>query len=285
MLFTGCKKGDVNGDFAAQGNGSYLTKVAVGNYIIDYSNLATSTVDVTVREYGSPVEKIKIYVTKGVATLDKSSWKAIKEVPYNGDTKLEVSATEIATALGIPPTGLETGQIYTMYNEVYSKDGQVHDITNTGADFYGNPNYNMLLTWDAVVVCPFVAADWGGYGTTFSATVLQDGWADYSPGNVISDIHLVEISGEPALVFDHLWLTDPADTRPVTVNIDPATGAATVAKQIYGDYTIYGIFDIANQSSGSNNWVFSCVNKITLTLTHTVGSTNYGTYVLRLEKI
>ena len=62
LLISGCKKGDVAGDFEAVGKGSYLTKVAIGNSIIDYANLANSKLDVTVKEYGSPVDKIKIYV-------------------------------------------------------------------------------------------------------------------------------------------------------------------------------------------------------------------------------
>ncbi len=282
LLLVSCKKGTINGDFSGNGVGSYVTKVALGNYIIDYSNLGASKVDVTVKEYGSPVDKIKIFVTKGVATTDKASWKAIKEVPYSGETKLEVTANEIATALGIPVTSLETGATYTLYNQVISKDGQVHDITNMNSAMYGSPNYNTLMTWQAVVVCPFSPAAWGGVGAVFTARVLEDGWADYSPGDIVSNI---VVNTATQLKFNQMWLTDASDTRPVLVDITAATGAASVPKQIYGDYAVYGISDIACQSSGTNNWVFSCVNLITLTLTHTMGSTNYGTYVFRLQKL
>lgn len=282
LIQLGCKKGEIPGDIADLGIGSYVTKVAIGNIIIDYSNLANSKVDVTVKEYGTPVDKIKVFVSKGAATTDNNIWKFVKEFPYSGDTKLEISANEIAAALGIPPTGLETGETYTLYNQVISKDGQVHDITNIGTSFYGNPNYNMLMTWQAVVVCPFNATAWGGVGAVFSARVLEDGWADYSPGDIISNI---EITSATQLKFNKMWLTDASDTRPVLVNINAATGAATVPRQIYGDYAAFGISDISVASSGTNNWVFSCVNKITLTLNHLAGSTNYGTYVLRLQKL
>jgi hypothetical protein len=283
LFMAGCKKdGGINGDVAELGNGSYVTKVVLGNGIIDYANLGTSKVDVTVKEYGSPVDKIKIWVSKGAATTNKTNWKAVKEVPVAGDTKLEVTANEIATGLGIPVTGLETGATYTLYNQVISKDGQVHDITNMNSAMYGNPNYNALMTWQAVVVCPFSATAWGGVGATFSARVLEDGWADYSPGDIITNI---EITSATQLKFNQMWLTDASDTRPVLVNIAPTTGAATVARQIYGDYAVFGIADISCASSGTNNWVFSCVNQITLTLNHLAGSTNYGTYTLRLQKL
>jgi hypothetical protein len=51
LLLFGCKKGDINGAFESQTTGSYVTKVAIGNNIINYSNLAGSKVDVTVKEY------------------------------------------------------------------------------------------------------------------------------------------------------------------------------------------------------------------------------------------
>ena len=280
LFLFGCKKGDINGAFESQSTGSYVTKVAIGNGIIDYANLGAAKVDVTVKEYGNPVDKIKIFVSKGAATTDKTKWKAIKEVPYSGDTKLEVTANEIAAALGIPVTGLEPGATYTMYNQVISKDGQVHDITNMNSAMYGSPNYNTLMTWNAVVVCPFQAAAWGGVGATFSARVLEDGWADYSPGAIISNI---KITTATQLTFPAIFLTSPA--RPIVVNINAATGAATVPSQDYGDYPSFGIFNIKAQSSGTNNWVFSCANLITLTLTHTAGGSGYGTYVLRLQKI
>jgi len=280
LFLFGCKKGDINGAFESQSTGSYVTKVAIGNGIIDYANLGAAKVDVTVKEYGNPVDKIKIFVSKGAATTDKTKWKAIKEVPYSGDTKLEVTANEIAAALGIPVTGLEPGATYTMYNQVISKDGQVHDITNMNSAMYGSPNYNTLMTWNAVVVCPFQAAAWGGVGATFSARVLEDGWADYSPGAIINNI---KITTATQLTFPAIFLTSPA--RPIVVNINAATGAATVPSQDYGDYPSFGIFNIKAQSSGTNNWVFSCANLITLTLTHTAGGSGYGTYVLRLQKI
>lgn len=280
LFITSCKKGEINGAFESQRVGSYLTKVASGNIIIDYSNLASAKVDVTVKEYGEPVDKIKIFVSKGAASTNTALWKAVKEVPYSGETKLEVTATEIAQALGIPPSGLETGATYTLYNQVIGKNGDVFDITNTNSVLYGNPNYNALMTWQAVVVCPFRAADWGGVGASVSARVLQDDWADYSPGEIIDNIR---ITGATELTFDNMWKTSPV--LPVKVTIDGATGAATVPKQVYGDYGA-SFPNFSCQSSGTNNWVFSCANQITLTLTHRDASgASYGTYILRLQKL
>ena len=109
FVINSCKKGEVVSDPSSLGTGSYITLVKSNNTIIDFSNLATSKVSITVKEFGSPVDKIKVFVTKGTTSLDRAKWKLVKEFTYSGETNLEVSATEIAKALGIPPTGLETG--------------------------------------------------------------------------------------------------------------------------------------------------------------------------------
>ena len=109
LIIFSCKKKEVVSDNKNLGIGSYLTLVKVTNLKINYADLNNTSVSITVKEYGSPVEKVKIYVTKGQTNLDKTTWKYIKEVPYNGETAMVVKATEMAAGLGIPATGLETG--------------------------------------------------------------------------------------------------------------------------------------------------------------------------------
>ncbi len=278
-----CRKKDLAGisSYEQLGVGAYVTLVKTTNLIIDYANLNTTSVSITVKEYGKPVDKIKIYVTPGAANANKATWKLVKEVPYttpNADVVLNVKATEIAAALGIAPTALVTGQTYTLYNSLVTKDGGVWDLSNTLGEYSGNPNYNMALTWSSVVVCPYIPAAIGGVGNTVKFKVLQDDWADYSPGDLV-DVTI----GANGVTFPAMWLTSPA--RPVFVAVAAATGAATVADQNYGDYPSYGIYNIFNKSVGTNNWLFSCVGTITLTLNHHVGTSNYGTYLFRLVKV
>lgn len=278
-----CKKKELAGisSYEQLGIGAYVTLSKTTNLIIDYANLSTTTVSITVKEYGKPLDKIKIYVTPGAATANRSTWKLVKEVAYptpNTDVVLNVKATEIAAALGIPPTSLVTGQSYTLYNQLITKDGGVWDLSNTLGEFSGNPNYNMALTWTTVVVCPYLPASIGGVGNTVKFKVLQDDWADYSPGDLV-DVTI----GAAGVTFPMMWLTAPA--RPVVVAVAAATGAVTVADQNYGDYLNYGITNIFCKSSGTNNWLFSCTGTITLTLNHHVGTTNYGTYLFRLIKV
>jgi hypothetical protein len=254
LLFTACKKVAVQGDFTDQGVGSYVTKVALGSPIMNYSSIASAKVEATVREYGSPVDKIKIFVSAGNATTDNTLWKAVKEVPYSGDTKLVVTANEIATALGIPVTGLSPGNSYTLYNQVISKDGQVHDITNMNSTMYGSPNYNPLMTWSAIVVCPYT----GGMAGTFK--VIQDDWVDWSPGSLVQ---VTMGPGANQINLSQVWPNPIYGTAkdPFLVDVDPATGAATIKSGVtIGDYGSYTFVT----GSGSTGYVFSCTGDITL---------------------
>ena len=274
MAIGSCKKGDVVSDVNSLGKGAYITLVKSNNTIIDYSNLSTSKVSITVKEYGSPVDKIKVFVTKGTTSLDRSKWKQVKEFAYSGETNLEVTATEIATALGIPPTGLETGATYTLYNQVITKDGRSFDVVNTYSEVSGNSNYNMVLTWTAVVICPFVPT-----GFTGNFEVLEDGWADFSPGDILQ----VSAGADPTKQLKITAYPNPAfgsNRKEIVVDITPGTGVATVALQAYGDY---GGEVVRTKTVGTNNYVFSCVGTITLRLNHT-GNANYGDYNLRLKK-
>jgi hypothetical protein len=276
LLVYSCKKGEVVQDVKSLGTGTYLKLVTQGNTIIDYANLNTSTISQTVTKYGDEIEKIKIYVTKGNVTLNKTLWKAIKEVPYSGDTKLDVKATEIATALGIPPTSLETGGTYTIYNQAIGKDGRVFDIANINGGFAGNPNYGMAFTWAAVVVCPFNATGFAG-----NFRVELDEWADFAVGDIVT------VDAATATSMTMTVYPNPAvggtNRKQIVVNINAATGAATVASQVYGDYPGFDT-NLKVKHVGVSNWVFSCVGTVTLRLNHT-GAANWGDYTLRLKKI
>ncbi len=271
VLGVSCKKGDVISDVKSLGTGAYVTLVKANNLRIDYANISNTAVSITVKEFGNPVDKIKIYVTAGTATIDKTKWKAIKEVPYSGETALSVKDTEIETALGVAPTDLSPGSSYTLYNEVITKDGRVFNLTNTPGTFAGNSNYNMALSWTGVVVCPFVQTGFAG-----NFEVLEDGWEDYFPPDVIT----VTDAGTNKISFNY---GTGFNVKPIVIDIDPASGAATVAAVAYGSYSPTGTIYTC-KTSGQGNYVFSCIGTITLRLNHTGGGSNFGDYTIRLKK-
>lgn len=273
-----CEKIPNLADVNNLGIGSYLTKVKVINDQLDYSNLSTTSVGIVVAEKGSPVEKITIYVTEGASkSRDRSKWKKVKDVPYSGETTLTTKATEIAAALGIPVTGLKPGQTYMLYNQVTTKDGKVYDVANTGSDFEAISNYNMALTFPAIIICPFVPAQAVG-----NYKVLLDTW-DQMDGTIVP----VTAADVTATTFRFALYPNPAyggvNQKPVTITVNAATGAASTASaQVYGDYAGFDN-NVAATVVGTGNWVFSCSGTVLLRLNHKGGG-DWGNYILQMQK-
>ncbi|MBS1607673.1 MAG: hypothetical protein JSS70_02620, partial [Bacteroidetes bacterium] len=135
--FSSCKKGNINGDAKQLIEGSYITLEKTNNTNLDFSNPA-ATVSIDVKEYGSPVASVNIYVATGSNTFDPKGWKLIKNVPYSGDvTTLTVTTAELAAALA--PDAVEPGNQYTLQNEVVTKDGRKFSNANTPTNFQSFP--------------------------------------------------------------------------------------------------------------------------------------------------
>jgi hypothetical protein len=278
LVMVSCQKEDVVQDVATLGQGSYVKLESQGNTIINATDPAGSTVSQTVSQYGAEQEKVTIYVSIGAASNDKATWKKIKDVTIGADGQytLNVTGSEIATA--IAPTALTPGQVYTLYNQITTKDGQIFDITNTFAEFAGLPTYAMALTWSAIVVCPFVPTDFAG-----QFVVVQDTWGDYVPGEEV-EVTAADANGLDLVAYPSEFY-GAVNRKAIRVVINPQTGAATVTNQVYGDYPQFGLINMNVTTVGTANYVFSCAGTITLRMRHRDGSGgDQGTYTLRLRK-
>ena len=265
-----CKTEDIVQDVETLGVGSYVKLVEKNDGIIDATNPAGSSATIKVSEYGPKQQKIIVYVSKGTRTTDRTKWKQVKEVPAT-DTKeysIAVTGAEIAAAVG---TTLAPGDIYTLYNSCITADGGRFDYGNINTEVAGNPNYNMALTWQATVVCPFIPASAAG-----TYTIIADNW-----DGAVGETAAVTATAGSATITYAFPFADPPGKNPLVVTVVPGTGAATVAKQVYGSYGT-GFENFTAQGTG---FFFSCTGFIDLSLQHVSGGgTNYGTYVLRLKK-
>lgn len=277
LILQSCQKKEVLGNFDSLGVGSYLTLEKANKVTLDYSQINNESVSITVKEFGSAVEKVIVYVTAGGATLNKANWKKIKEYTYTSGAPLDIviRATEIATALGTTPSALNPGTAYTLYNEVITKEGKTYNAVNTVGALASNPNYRASTTWSANVVCPFVPAGFPG-----NFRVREDEWQDWGVGDVVS----VTSAGTDSIALRAY--PNPAYgtfIRDITVKIAPATGIATVTNQRYGNYGV----DVSATTDGTSNFVFACTGTIDLRLNHHVpgaAGSSYGRYWIRLTK-
>ena len=267
---TSCQTEDIPQDVNTLGVGSYVKLIEKNAGIIDATNPGSSTATIKVSEYGTEQDKIVVYVSKGTRTTDRSKWRQVKEVPATAAREYDIAVTgaEIVTAMGGP---VAPGEIYTLYNSCITKDGGRFDFGNINGEVAGNPNYNMALTWQATVVCPFVPGDAAG-----TYTIVADNW-DGAVGETAS----VTANATSATVTYMFPYAAPPGVNPVVITVTPGTGAATVAKQTYGSYGA-GFENFTAQGTG---FFFSCTGFIDLSLQHVSGGgTNYGTYVLRMQK-
>lgn len=250
VIGVSCKKKDHVSDFESLQIGSYLTLVKANNLTIKFDDQANSTVSIEVGSKGSPVESVNIYVVEG-ASLDKTKWKLIKNVPFTEGVKLEVTPAQIATALGTP---LKPGGTYTMYNEIVTKDGRKFSSANIDTDFEGQAGYKMGMSWTATTTCPFDRSVFTG---DFSVT--KDTWADYAIGDLVKvepgpGANQITIYAYPSPAFGN-------NRKGVVIDVNPATAAINIPTQIVGDY-FPADKDITMEGVGSVN---SCQKLITIT--------------------
>jgi len=276
VLFTmnSCKKtgGAINplSDVKNNGIGSYLVLDSTINASLNSTAIITSTVGIVVHEYpgSDAVDHILIFATLG-ATFDTTQWHLVKSVPYASPrTDLTVTGGELGTAYGVDPTTFSPGTSYTFYTRIVTKSGKTYDVNNTGnntgSGLITGPTYFSAFSFAGNIVCPFVAPMAGTY------KVIQDDWgAAGDGGNNAGD--LVQVTDGPKvneLNLSKVW-PNPAFGSIIdslVVDVDPATGVATIAAGInWGDYTVYGGYT-AVTGAGSGGNVFSCTGLITLTI-------------------
>lgn len=266
------KKSDLVLSSDQLGIGSYLKLDSTINRNINFADLNNTSVAINVSGYGEPVDSVIIYVSP-TNSIDKTTWRRIKGYKtVDNKAQLVVRATELAAALGIPPSSLVPGKQYTLFNEVVTAGGKRYSVVNTVSDFESAVDYKMAMRWIATVICPFVPSQTAG---TYIITV--DRW----DGAVGEQAVVTTTSNTVTITYLYPYASPDPGFRPVTINVDPATGVATMPKQTYGGYGP-GFQNFTGQGSG---YVFSCTGTITLNVTHvSAGGTSYGTYPITLVK-
>lgn len=266
-------------DIKNLGKGAYVTLNSVTNVNLNYAAIDASSVGVKIDPYnnGVAIKEVKLYVYKG-SSANPSNWKLVKTVPVSGTTTLSATGAEIAKAYGTTTGALfAPGQYYTFYNQVVTTDGKTYDISNTVGALESAAGYNACMRWTAYVVCPFTGGMSGLY------TVVQDDWADWAAGDVVS---VTDGPGANQINISAVW-PNPAygdKVNDLIINVDPTTGAAKLATNNvifanYGQNTSAYI-----PSSGTNGYVFSCTGYIGLKIGLKYGSTDYGVNTLTLQK-
>ncbi|MEO6315778.1 MAG: hypothetical protein ABIU63_01935 [Chitinophagaceae bacterium] len=285
--FNSCKKtgGNLNplADVKNLGLGTYLVIDSTVNANLNALS-GTSTVGVIVHQYpsGETVDHILLYATLGTST-DTLQWKLVKSVPYTAGGKATLSATtsELATAFGVPASSFTPGSIFTFFPKAVTTSGKTFDINNAGDNGGGGlvtgPAYFSGFSFTVYVVCPFTGNMAGSY------KVIRDDWADWAAGAIVQ---ITDGPGANQINLSKIYPGGGTVVTPLLVNVDPASGTATIPKVVYGFYSTATQYSGEGAGAGGNaGYVFSCTGFITLSIAHTDnGGGDYGANKLILQK-
>jgi hypothetical protein len=273
VLFS-CKKAYFTNDFDNFEIGSYLRLDKTEKTTIDYNKVAQESVAITVTPLGSELDKVNVYAVLGGENLDESKWKLVKTFPATGSAMtLTITATELATAFGTTPAGLNPGNTYTLYNQNITKDGRTFDVSNSDDDLEGQPGYQSAFRWQAIVFCAYDPTS----TNNIDYEVVTDEWGDFGAGDIVTvkngpGANQITLVGVYPTTINH---------KDIVVNVAPANGAATVVKQVYGMYTT----DPRTIQAEGTGFIFSCAGLINLNLRHTAtDGSNFGNARLILKK-
>jgi len=232
--------------------------------VLFYFNQPTSSYKAPMALSGpTEAQKMDVYVMVG------NTATKVKTITLPTDT-YEVTLQEVATALNVPVNSFAPGAQIILRNKIIDADNQEWSGANTsnisGGLKSGTAYQNLFQDVSVFVTCPFVADDAVG-----TYTVIRDDWEDVFPGD---QLNVVKVN---ATTIDIVQYPATANPIPLRVTVDPNSGAATVTKQLNGQYT----YDLYSAGSG---FVFSCVGYIKVTLNFTYNGGAYNGYTLIISK-
>lgn len=203
-----------------------------------------------------------------------------------------LTAAELADIFGVgEATDLSGGDRFDFFNVTTLTNGLVFpDTVNlpTGDIVNVTPNIinssattSFTVGFTAYVSCPFIVEDAVG-----TYAVVEDGWADWNPGEEIEVVANEDGSGVIVKGMYSKFRNDERGPYDVEVLVDPNSGIATVSEQPAWEWYWYtGTEQYGTGSVEGGGFVFSCSGIITLSLEHTVAAGSFGFNTLTLQKI
>jgi hypothetical protein len=237
---------------------AFAGKFTVGMYYAD--DVKPAKIDVVVIKNGK---------NEDVKTLQKD----VTTFP----SEISVTGTQLKALFGASSV---LGDSYTIGANITTQDGKVYPAfsilgsqTNSGiASLAGS---TPTITYGAL--CGFHMEDYGAVGASVPYTIVKDEWNDYATNSTIA----VKIIDATHLSFVY-GVTD--NIQPIIIEVNPATNKTSVKKQVYGNYGD-GVNISAESVNGSaDNQVLPCQGIVSVRLSHTAGSSGYGSFTISLKK-
>lgn len=281
LLIVSCKKGDTKLPKSVQVPPPLITVDPSGDATINVQTAATA-------DAFNGKFKVNLYFPQG-AKPAKFDIVIIKNTDFATVKTVAAGVTTFPTSLAVTGVQLRTwfnapivlGDSFTIGANVTTTDGRFYPAFSTVAQPYSSgilsaPGFSPSVTFSAV--CQFHITDYGAIGSTVQMTVVRDDWADYTVGQKIP----VTIVDATHFSFKY---APPINAQPISIAVNPATNATSVAKQIVGNYGDgNGNYSAVSPTGNPANFVFPCNLTISVALDFTVAAGSVpGDFVLILQ--
>ena len=215
-------------------------------------------------------QKVDIVVIKNGNT---GNIKMIKPDVTTFPATIEITGPQLETLFGVP---IVLGDNFTIGADLTTHSGKKFDAFPTIGESYASgitsePGGSPTLEY--VAVCVFDKNSFNG-----PYEVIQDDWQDFAPGETVS-----VTPGAGANQISVLAYPSPAygtNRKPMLVDVNPATFAATITEQVIGDYTGAP----PGATARGDGTVNPCGDELNLNITFKIGGTDYEDYKLILRK-
>jgi hypothetical protein len=280
LLIVSCRKGD---------NSRIPASARVPAPLITVDPSGDPTIAVQTADSFNGKFKVALYFpdTKpqkfDIVVIKNNDITNIKTIDANVTTfpsTFTITGAQLHTLFG---AAIALGDSFTIGANITAQDGTVYPAFPAVGAAYGSgilaqPGFSPTITFSAV--CKFNMTDYGAIGSSVPYVVVQDGWADYNPGQVIP----VTIIDATHLSF--FYGTD-VNPKPIIITVNPVNNTTSVAAQTFGGYSSlasYGTFSTSSVAGNSANAVLPCSVDVSVDLNFTSPAGSFGTGVIELKR-
>jgi hypothetical protein len=275
MMFNACRKDD-NNKLPALEEVPWqpqLVKDASTDISISPDDPQSFSGKFSVDEYfesGANPQKVDVVVIKN---NNKANVKVLKTDVTSFPAVIEITGTQLLTLFG---GTIVLGDVFDVGVDITTTSGKKFEAFPLVGQAYASgitAQPGAAPTIRYIAACTFDKNSFNG-----NYTIVQDDWADFNVGDPIAVApgagdNQIAITAYPSPKYGK-------NRKPMLVNVNPQTFAATIPEQVIGDYDGAP----ANATAKGTGTVNPCGSEITLTITFKIGAQEYTGYVLKLAK-
>jgi hypothetical protein len=249
---------------------------------LDFGDIANASVGFDVYSQNTNIDEL-VYTVTYVDTSDPTAKFPDAQVTVpgssfvNGKASVSITSAQIAEMFGLPG-GVDYiggGDNLVFTSSAKLTDGRIINAANSAPSITGGTNASFTTQFNVLVACAFNVDEAVG---TYTLTV--DDAEVSSPDN---DFQLEVVAGPGANQVTLKDLYGYSQQFDVVVTVNPANGAAVIAKQVAWDAdALIGDYGLA--SIAGTGFFLSCAGSLDVVVEHTVDAGSFGNYRSRIDK-